>query len=257
MTVAKAGYNTLFKRGDGGVGAAVKASRTMGTSNSQIVIQAKTAGVAGNGQSVVIVVAGNNTALSLSLSGSGSNSSLTINSATNGSAAATSTVNDILAAILQDANVSALFEGTDGSGNGTGVIAAAALAFLTSGSDGSEVFTTVAEVINISGPGLSLETTDVTNMTSTGAWREHIATLKDTGEVTIDLNWAPEDTGHVNLIADLNNRTLRNFKIVWPNVAATTWTFSGYVTSFEPSAAVDDKLSGSFGFKLTGVPTFS
>lgn len=256
MTIAKAGYNTLFKRGDGGVGAAVKASRTMGSSNAQIVIRAKTEGAAGNGLSCSIVISGNNTPLSLVLSGTGNSSSLQINSETDGGGLGVSTVNDILAAILQSASVNALFEGTDGSGDGTSNVVAQSLAFLTSGSDGAEVFTTVAEVTNVSAPGLSLDTVDATHMTSTGAWREYIATLKDGGEVSIDMNFAPEDTTHTNLIADLNNRTLRNFQIVWPNTAATTWRFSAFVTSFEPSAPVDDKVSASVGFKLSGVPVF-
>jgi predicted secreted protein len=263
MTNAKAGYNTLLKRGDGGVGAATQASRTIGSSNSQIVIKAKAGvsalvGTLGNTMSCQIVVSGNNTPLSVSVSGSGANASLTINSATNGSAVATSTINDIIALCSTTAAVDALFDFTTGAGNGTGVLAAAAaLAFLASGANGGEAFTTVAEVTNIGGPSLSLDTVDATHMTSTNAWREFIATLKDGGEVTLDINYVPEDSTHVGVWTDMSNRTLRNWQVVWPNAAVTTWSFAAFVASFEPGAAVDDKLSASIGLKISGQPTLA
>ena len=50
-----------------------------------------------------------------------------------------------------------------------------------------ETFTTVAEVLNISGPSLSRDTIDVTTMDSPDEWIEFIAGLNDVGEITFDL----------------------------------------------------------------------
>jgi hypothetical protein len=88
---------------------------------------------------------------------------------------------------------------------------------------GPETFTTIAEVVGISGPSLKLETIDVTNMDSNG-WREKIPTLKDAGEVQLDMNYLPANATQnytQGLLADFNNRTLRNFKVVYSNPGAT------------------------------------
>ena len=125
---------------------------------------------------------------------------------------------------------------------------------------GSENFTTIAEVTNISGPGFALETTEVTNHSSTGGWREYIATLLDAGEVSFDINFIPTEATHSyssGLIKDMVNKTKRNFKLVFPNAGNTTWTFSAFVTSFEPAAATDAQLSASVTLKITGQPTLS
>ena len=113
---------------------ATKANRTIGTGNSELFITAKLAGTIGNEYSVELKVVGNNTPLSVSVA----NNKLTINSATNGSAVATSTVNDVIAEIYANAEASALFDATNGSGNGTGVVVAGATASLSGGVDGGD-----------------------------------------------------------------------------------------------------------------------
>lgn len=263
MSNAVAGYNTLFQRGDGGVGAATQASRTIGSSNSQIVIKAKAgvaavAGANGNTMSCQVVNGGASQALSVSVTGSGANASLTINAATNGSSVITSTVNDMIAACSLNASIDALFDFTTGAGNGTGVFAAAAaLAFLTSGANAAEAFTTIGEVSDISGPGVSKDTTEVTHMTSTNRWKEFLSTLRDGGEITIDFNFIPTDSTQTNILADLNANTTVNYRVVWPNAAATKWSFAGICTGFEPGSSVGDKLSASASYKLTGEPNFN
>lgn len=124
---------------------------------------------------------------------------------------------------------------------------------------GTEVFTTIAEVVGISGPSLKLDTIDVTNMDSAG-WREKIPTLKDAGEVQLDMNFLPANSTQnysAGLLRDYNNRTLRNFKVVFSNTGATAWVLPGYVTSFDPGATVDGKLSARVGITLSGAPTLA
>ena len=57
-----------------------------------------------------------------------------------------------------------------------------------------EVFTTLAEVTNITPPKMSRDTVDATHEESPGAWREFIAGLKDGGDVSLDLNFIPGGT---------------------------------------------------------------
>ncbi len=123
-----------------------------------------------------------------------------------------------------------------------------------------ETFTTIAEVSNISGPGLSLDTIDVTHHSSTAGWREFVGGLLDAGEVSFDINYLPTDATHdasTGLIKDMTDRTVRNFQLVFPDASNTTWSFSALVTGFEPSEPIDDKLAASVSLKLTGQPTLA
>lgn len=121
----------------------------------------------------------------------------------------------------------------------------------------SEAFTTIAEVTNITGPGESLEVIDATHMESPSGYREYIPSLLDSGEVTFDLNFLPADSNQSGLRTDLTGKTKRNFQLVFTDSGTTTYSFAGYVTSFEPSAQIDDKLSASCTIKVTGPVTSS
>lgn len=125
---------------------------------------------------------------------------------------------------------------------------------------GSEVFTTIFEVMDISGPGLARDTLEVTNHSSPGSWEEFIAGVKRSGEVTFDVNYLPTTATHnatTGLIADMNNGTKRNFQLVFPNAGNTTWAFTALVNGFEPAAPVADVLRASVTLKLTGQPTLA
>lgn len=124
----------------------------------------------------------------------------------------------------------------------------------------SEVFTTIAEVTEISGPKFKLDTAEVTSHSSTSAWRERIATLLDPGEVSLKINFIPTNATHSQtsgLLRDMKNRTLRNFKLVFPDAGVTTWMFAAFVTGFEPSEPIDEQLSADVALTLTGAPTLA
>ena len=121
-------------------------------------------------------------------------------------------------------------------------------------------YTAVIQVASIGGPGLSLDTKDVTSHDSTGAWEEVVATILRSGEVTLELNWDPDTATHETASGGLAyamvNRTLLAYRIAWPDATPTEWKFQAYVTGFQPNAPHDDKLSATVKLKLTGVPTF-
>jgi uncharacterized phiE125 gp8 family phage protein len=112
--------------------AGVAASATLGTGNSQLKLTNRLAGTFGNAYTLTIAVAGNNTALSVALA----NNVYTVTSATNGGGAATSTVNDVIAALAASSTISAKVLPTSGTGTGTGVVGAGSIAF-SSGVDGT------------------------------------------------------------------------------------------------------------------------
>jgi predicted secreted protein len=122
-----------------------------------------------------------------------------------------------------------------------------------------EVFTTVAEVLNIDGPGLTMETIDVTNHDSASAHREHIASLKDGGEVTFSINYLPANATHANtgtgLLATYVNRTARNWKIVWTDSGTTEQPFTGFITNFQPHGPIDAQLTADITIKISAAVT--
>ncbi|MFD3352735.1 phage tail tube protein [Streptomyces fradiae] len=119
---------------------------------------------------------------------------------------------------------------------------------------GSEVFTTIANATNISGPGLARNTIDVTSHDSPDSTMEFIGGLVDPGEVSVDINYTP--ALHDTLVEDLYDTDPRNYRLVFPDTANTTWQFAAVLTGFEASAPYDDKLSATLTFKVSGKPTF-
>lgn len=251
---AVAGFKAKLKRGDSAVGASVAASRTIGSSNSQIVISAATPGAAGNNLLCEIVVAGNNTPLTVVM---GTNK-VTINSATNGSAVATSTINDIIAKCYITAGFDALFDATSGAGTGAGVLAAAAvLANLAGGSDGAEAFVTVAEVKNIGGPSYSMGPIDVTSVDSNGL-REFIAGLRDAGELSFGLNFIPNSSQHRQLIADWAAGSAINYRIEFGDTAGSILLLSKcLITNFGIQPDFEQAVNAQVTLKLSGTPTWT
>lgn len=125
---------------------------------------------------------------------------------------------------------------------------------------GTEVFTTIAEVLDISGPALKMNTEDATNHSSTGGYEEYIPTTLAAGELTFGLNFQPTAATHSQtsgLLKDFKNKTKRNFQLVFPDAGSTTWAFAAYVTGFEPKAPVKGKLSADVTLLITGQPTLA
>lgn len=116
---------------------------------------------------------------------------------------------------------------------------------------------TIAQVQSISGPGLALDTEDVTTHDSTNAWEEVVATILRSGEISLDIIYDPAEDTHDatagnGLVSRLEGKTLTDFSLVFPDNASTTWSFDGYVTGFEPSEPHDGALAASVTVKITG-----
>jgi predicted secreted protein len=118
-----------------------------------------------------------------------------------------------------------------------------------------EVFTPIANVTNVGGPGLSRNTIDVTSHDSPDAWMEFVGGLKDGGEVSLDVNYDPAK--HDELVADFDDEDPRSYRVVFPTEPPATWGIRAVMTGFEPSAPHDDKLAASLNFKVSGKPTLA
>jgi predicted secreted protein len=113
-----------------------------------------------------------------------------------------------------------------------------------------ENFTAIAELRDV-GTEEALETEDATNHGSTDAWDEVIATIQTAGEVSMEVNYLPDDAGHEALIAAKRVRTLKNFQLVLPDDALTE-SFAAYVTKVSRPYPVKGVMRGSFTLRRSG-----
>lgn len=111
-------------------------------------------------------------------------------------------------------------------------------------------FTAIAEINSIDGPNKSRDTIDVTSLDSTGGYREFIASFRDGGEVTLEMNFTRD--GYVDMNADFETDTLVDYQIVLPDTSNTTLDFSGLVTSLGLGVPLDDKVTAPVTIKVSG-----
>lgn len=111
----------------------------------------------------------------------------------------------------------------------------------------------VAEVTSITWPGYARDAIEATHMNSDDTFREYIPGLMDAGEVTIELNYIPSASDV--LVAALTASTIGQFKI--QHNAGVNVVFKAIVTAYQPQSPVDDRMTASATFKVTGKPTWA
>lgn len=123
-----------------------------------------------------------------------------------------------------------------------------------------EVFTTIAEVKDVSGPEITRLMETVTNHSSPGGAREQIPTTYELGPITFPVNWLPQNATHSyssGLLQDLLDGTLRNFQIVLTDVGATVWTLPCIVAGLGPDAPVTGVLGAEITLEVARQPTLA
>ena len=122
-------------------------------------------------------------------------------------------------------------------------------------------FVPIGQVFSLSGPSLAADVVDVSSHDSAGFYREFVNSFRDAGEISMGLRWDPALATHSELgdgLLNLFERDVFNdYEITWPNAAADVWTFSAWVTGYEPSADFDAALEASITLKISGVPVFA
>lgn len=117
-----------------------------------------------------------------------------------------------------------------------------------------DLFVDMSEVISITPPSAKLDQVDVTHMTSPNRNREFISGLNDPGECSFDMNFVPGGASDDRLFALLTlpvgATRARACRISFPN--GVTWSFTGELTGYEPTVPVDDKMTATVTFKVSG-----
>jgi hypothetical protein len=114
-----------------------------------------------------------------------------------------------------------------------------------------QTYTALGEVIDFDGPGGSASVIDTTHLASSA--REKMIGLRDEGQFTFSLNAAFDDTGQQAFRASREDRTLKSYKVTYPD--GTVQSFDGYALEFSTSGGVDDKLNASATIEITGEVT--
>ena len=113
-------------------------------------------------------------------------------------------------------------------------------------------YTAVAEITSITPPGFSRDAIEATHMASPSQHREFIAGLVDAGEVALEINYVPAVAEQLRTALTAG---VGQFCITHPN--GVTCTFSGVVTSYQPSTPIDDKMTAAVTIKVSGVPAWA
>jgi hypothetical protein len=111
-------------------------------------------------------------------------------------------------------------------------------------------FTTIANVIDVSGPGGSASVIDITNLASVA--REKRMGLPDEGQVTFNVQLDPDNATHQAVRDARKNRTECQFRLTLTDSTPTTLTFNGFVLNFSVSLAVDDVVKASITIEVNG-----
>ena len=130
------------------------------------------------------------------------------------------------------------------------------MADIAKGTDIKWGATSVTEIVSFSGPGISADGIDATNLQDAAKPFLHPG-IYDPGELTLKMNYDPEIAIHHQIVADVIAGTKRVLLIEWQNgtVATTTWSSNAFAQAFNAGGAQGDKLTDSVTFKLTDALT--
>lgn len=116
----------------------------------------------------------------------------------------------------------------------------------------------IGEVVSFNGPSLTGAVIDLTNLQSTA--KEKTVGVYDAGDLSISVNWDNEASNaaiHDALVIDMRARTNRKFDIKFTDTGTSQPSgvyFEGYITGFNPTGSVDNKLSADITIAIsTGV----
>jgi hypothetical protein len=113
-----------------------------------------------------------------------------------------------------------------------------------------EVFTTVPDVVSISGPDATKAEIDVTDLQS--AAKEYKGGLADFGRMTVEMNYIPGNVVHTAIRNDFisNLSPVRNWKLTFVN--GRFWNFAAFVSGFPGSTQADSVHKASLTLRLSG-----
>ena len=119
-----------------------------------------------------------------------------------------------------------------------------------------EVFTTVGQITAIGSLGQDRGLIDVTNLAS--AAREYKKAIKDGQELSLEIQYDPDQATHTGLRTDNDAEVPRNYRVTLTNSPPSTITLAGLVTNWTVNdIAIDNVYKLNVTIKPTGDLTFA
>lgn len=118
--------------------------------------------------------------------------------------------------------------------------------------DGTGTFVAIAEIGDITGPGVSHIVEDATHMESPNGHTEKIGVgLCETGDLTFTMHLLIDDATQNALYTDVYSGTKRNFRLVHP-AGTKRWSFAGIVQNIGQSYPLKGKLVNDVTITISG-----
>lgn len=112
----------------------------------------------------------------------------------------------------------------------------------------------LSEIVNITGPGKTRETIDVTSL-DTEKYREFITGMRDGGTYTFTMIFR-RDTYDV-IDNDFEDDDAQSYEVFLPDSEETSFEFEGLVTELPLTIVPDDKITVDVSIKVTGEPVLN
>lgn len=119
----------------------------------------------------------------------------------------------------------------------------------------SESFTAIGEILSMGQSGMTAELIDVTNLSSSGSYREYVTGFLDAGEIALECNFVLAD--YNTFKADFEARATDNYQIVFPDSGATTLDFAAYITNCSITANTGEQVKVAVTLKISGEITLT
>lgn len=114
---------------------------------------------------------------------------------------------------------------------------------------GGGVYSTIANIFGISGPGMTRETIEITTYDSQG-WREKIGGLRDGGTITFTMNFVRAN--YLIFKGDFEDDDPISYQVVFPDTEETTLTFNGLVTELPTTIPEGDRITVDVTIEIAG-----
>lgn len=123
------------------------------------------------------------------------------------------------------------------------------IAYSDGGSPSS--FTNLGNITSITGlGGTAAPVHDVSNLDST--FKEKMMGLPDEGQITLNFNPDPDNTGHIALRTARKARTRLEFRVTLTDAGPSIAQFYGYVLTFAPDINQGQPVRGSMSIEIDG-----
>jgi hypothetical protein len=118
-------------------------------------------------------------------------------------------------------------------------------------------FVVVGEISAVNGPAFAADAHDATHMQSEDRFREFIPGLRDAGEISGEINYVPGGAGTELMVSNLGRK--KTFQIEEPDSGSPpiTMVSEAFITAFNITGPVAEKMNATFTLKLSGKPTIS